>query len=57
MEEKLKAYEDMFEESFPTLDFSYLSETGIEAIIDTCLKEKKDVYELGFIENDPNVKY
>lgn len=57
-EEKLNMYEKTFGESFPTypLMMSRTDEEIIE-IIDKCLDADKDVYAMGILKDDPNVKY
>jgi len=49
----LKQYNDMFEGGFPTIPLA-LSRTDKEIIeiIDRCISEKKDVYDLGYLSLD-----
>lgn len=54
---KMDEYEKQFGESFPTFNFVHLSEKEIGQIIDSCLKAGKDAYELGYVEDDMDVKY
>lgn len=54
---KLDEYEKTFGESFPTYNFTHLSFEEIGKIVDECLEKEKDVYALGYIEEDPDVKY
>lgn len=55
--EKLQDYLELFGESFPTFNFTHISEKEMEEIIDSCLKTGKDVYELGYVKDDIDVKY
>ena len=57
METKMKEYEELFGESFPTFCFMHLSSKELEKIIDECLEEGKDAYELGYVSDDENMKY
>lgn len=58
LEAKMEQYEKAFGESFPTYPLM-LTRTDEEIIdiIDQCLKAGKDVYELGILMDDPDVKY
>jgi hypothetical protein len=57
-EERLQMYEKTFGESFPTypLMLSKTDEEMVE-IIDRCLDAEQDVYELGILKDDSNLKY
>jgi hypothetical protein len=54
---KLKEYKEMFDDDFPTFCFMHLCMKEIVTIIEKCLREKSDVYTLGYIEDDSDVKY
>lgn len=58
LEKKLNAYGEEFGDSFPTYPLC-LTRTDEEVIkiIDKCLEKKKDVYELGYLSDDMNIKY
>jgi uncharacterized protein YktA (UPF0223 family) len=58
LEERLQMYEKTFGESFPTypLMLSKTEEEMIE-IIDRCLDVEQDVYEMGILKDDPDLKY
>ena len=45
-------YLEMFDDSFPTFPFMGESEENIIKIIKRCLKEGKDVYDLGILNLD-----
>jgi hypothetical protein len=58
LEERLQMYEKTFGESFPTypLMLSKTDEEMIE-IIDRCLDVEQDVYAMGILKDDSNLKY
>lgn len=46
----LKQYDAMFEGGFPTIPLALSrTEDEIIEIIDSCISEKKDVYDLGYL--------
>lgn len=53
----LEEYEKMFEDSFPTMPFSGETPEKVVEIINECIKNKKDVYEMGFLELETDVLY
>ena len=57
-ESKLKEYEEMFGDQFPTypLMLTRTEEQAIE-MIDSCIKNRKDVYAIGYLEDDPDIQY
>lgn len=55
--EALKKYEEMFEDDFPTFSMSGLEEGEMLKIINKCITEEKDVYELGYLTLDIGVEY
>lgn len=60
MKELIKAlekYEEMFEDGFPTFSMSGLEEGEMLKIINKCITEGKDVYELGYLSLDIGVEY
>ena len=54
---KLGEYEGDFGDGFPTFMFSGYPEEETIAIIYRCIKEKKDVYDLGYLTLDDDIKY
>lgn len=55
---KLEEYINEFGEGFPMYQLGRgRTEEETIGIIDRCLKEKKDVYELGLITDDDDVLY
>lgn len=58
LEKKMQKYTQVFGEAFPMIPLGWgRSDAEIIAIIDKCLKENKDVYELGYVEDDLNIDY
>lgn len=54
----LEAYDELFDDSFPTIPLlSGNTEEGAMQIIKCCLEAKKDVYEMGLLTLDPDVMY
>lgn len=53
----MEEYESFFGDAFPTFCFTYLSTDEMIQIIDECLEAEKDVYEMGYLKNNLNVKY
>lgn len=56
MDEKLQgaldAYEKKFDDGFPMFQMSSEPPERIIEIIDECIKQKKDVYALGYLSED-----
>ena len=53
LEKKLQEYSERFDDGFPMMPLGWgRSENEIISIIDRCLKEGKDVYELGYVTDD-----
>jgi hypothetical protein len=58
LDKKMQEYARQFDDGFPMIPLGWgRSETEIIEIIDKCLKENKDVYELGYIENNSDIDY
>lgn len=58
MKEALKRYLETFGDNFPTIPLLIdLNEEECMKIIDECIKKKKDVYELGYLEDDLDIFY
>lgn len=61
MSEKLQKaferYEKKFNDSFPTIPFSSREDGEIIDIIDECIEENKDVYDLGYLSLDDDIMY
>ena len=46
----LELYEHIFDDSFPTIPMSGRTEEEMIDIISKCVSEKKDVYEMGYLD-------
>lgn len=58
LEEKMIAYVEAFGDSFPTIPLAWSrSDEELIDIIDECLEQSKDVYELGYVTLDPDIIY
>lgn len=57
-EAKLNEYEKLFGDQFPTypLMLTRTEEQAIE-IINDCIKNSKDVYQMGYLEDSPDILY
>ena len=56
--DKLMEYAKRFGEGFPTIPLAWgRTDEEVEKIIDKCLSTGKDVYELGLLTLDEDVKY
>lgn len=55
-DEALELYEKTFDDSFPTIPMSGKSNEEIIDIINKCVNEKKDVYDMGYLSlNDDTI--
>ena len=52
LQKALERYEKKFNDSFPTIPFSSREDEEIIDIIDECIEENKDVYDLGYLSLD-----
>lgn len=50
-------YEKLFNDYFPTFQFSYLSPEEMVDMIDECVEKKQNVYQLGYITLEDDVVY
>ena len=58
LDQKLKEYIQAFGEGFPMIPLGWgRSEEEVIEIIDRCLKEKKDAYALGYVEDGDDFQY
>lgn len=46
----LELYEKTFDDSFPTISMSGCTEEEMIDIIGKCVSEKKDVYDMGYLD-------
>lgn len=55
---KMEKYAKKFGDGFPTIPLARgRSDQEVIMIIDECLSKGKDVYELGYVSNDPDIDY
>lgn len=58
MDEKLDAYTEKFGDGFPLMLLAWgRTDEEVIKIIDDCLEKGKDVYELGYVEDDDDSLY
>ena len=58
LDTKLKEYARRFGDGFPTIPLAWgRSDAEVAEIIDKCLAAGKDVYEMGYLTLDLDVKY
>lgn len=50
IEKELELYRKTFNDNFPTFAFSSKSPAEMARIIKECVKKKKDVYDLGYLD-------
>lgn len=56
--EAMIKYRDMFGSNFPSYQLRRgKDDSEIIELIQSCLKEEKDVYEMGYLKEDPDVEY
>lgn len=58
LDKKLEEYRVMFKEGFPMIPLKWgRTDEQVIEIINRCIKEGKDVYELGYVIIDDDVMY
>ena len=58
LEGLLKAYAQKFGDGFPTYQIARgKTEAEVAKIIMECIESGKDAYELGYVEDDPDIDY
>ena len=58
LRELMKLYLEKFGDSFPTAPLAWnRTEAELMEIVQHCLKEGKDVYELGYLSDDIDIDY
>jgi NCAIR mutase (PurE)-related protein len=58
LNDKLLEYSKKFNDGFPMIPLaSGRTNEEIIEIIDECIKKNKDVYELGYVKDDPDIYY
>ena len=57
LDEALELYEETFDDSFPMFSFSGKKPEEVVKIINKCVSEKKDVYDMGYLSLDEDNLY
>lgn len=58
IDKALKRYEDILKDDFPTIPLlKWYSEEEVIEMIDKCIEENKNVIEMGYYEQDNDIKY
>ncbi|MGF0148055.1 hypothetical protein ACQRDF_11725 [Lachnospiraceae bacterium SGI.054] len=52
LQKALERYKKKFNDDFPTIPFDSREDAEIIDIIDECIEENKDVYDLGYLSLD-----
>lgn len=52
LQKALEQYKEKFNDDFPTIPFESQEDEEIIDIIDECIEENKDVYDLGYLSLD-----
>lgn len=52
LQKTLERYKEKFNDDFPTIPFESQEDEEIIDIIDECIEENKDVYDLGYLSLD-----
>lgn len=52
LQKALELYKEKFNDDFPTIPFESQEDEEIIDIIDECIEENKDVYDLGYLSLD-----
>lgn len=53
----IEEYNKVFEDGFPSIPLLKKPESEIIEMVETCIRENKDVYEMGYLESDDGVIY
>ncbi|WP_317396438.1 hypothetical protein [Faecalicoccus pleomorphus] len=55
--EAIKKYNKFFEDGFPSIPLLSRPEKEIIEMVETCIEENKDVYEMGYLKLDNDIMY
>ena len=55
--EAIKKYNKFFEDGFPSIPLLSRPEKEIIELVETCIEENKDVYEMGYLKLDNDIMY
>ena len=53
----IKRYNDRFEDGFPSIPLLYRPQKEAIEMIETCIKNNKDVYDMGYVKLDDDIIY
>lgn len=53
----IEEYNKVFEDGFPSIPLLSRPEKEIIEMVETCITEKKDVYEMGYLKMDEDIMY
>lgn len=57
LDEALKAYEETFNDSFPLFPMMGTPPNKVVDMINQCISQKKDIYDMGYLSLDGEIKY
>jgi hypothetical protein len=57
LDKALKKYEKFFDDSFPMFSMMSKPPDDVVEIIENCIENKKDVYDMGYLSLDDDIKY
>lgn len=57
MEKLYDEYLRLFGDGFPMFQMQSKTEKEIKEILERCIKEKKDAYDLGYVSDDADIFY
>lgn len=55
--EAIEAYNKKFKDGFPTIPLLSRPEKEVIEIVEQCIKNNKDVYEMGYLKLDDDIVY
>lgn len=55
--EAVKAYNEKFEDAFPSIPLLSRPEKEVIEIVESCINNNKDVYEMGYLKLDDDIIY
>lgn len=55
--EAVKAYNEKFEDGFPSIPLLSRPEKEVIEIVESCIENDKDVYEMGYLKLDDDLIY
>lgn len=55
--EAIEAYNEKFEDGFPSIPLLSRPEKEVIEIVESCIENNKDVYEMGYLKLDDDIMY